>query len=43
MKLTVYLAGEIHTSWREEVKQKVAALNLPDRFCRTDGRSRSLR
>ena len=28
MHLTVYLAGEIHTSWREEIKQKVAALNL---------------
>ncbi|MCM3638467.1 MULTISPECIES: YtoQ family protein [Bacillales] len=32
MRLTVYLAGEIHTSWREEVKRKVAALNLPIDF-----------
>ena len=32
MRLTVYLAGEIHTAWREEVKQKVAALNLPIDF-----------
>lgn len=32
MRLTVYLAGEIHTSWREEVKQKSAALNLPIDF-----------
>lgn len=32
MKLTVYLAGEIHTSWRDEIKQKVAALNLPIEF-----------
>ncbi len=32
MKLTVYLAGEIHSSWRTEVKLKVAALNLPIDF-----------
>lgn len=32
MRLTVYLAGEIHSSWREEVKLKVAALNLPIDF-----------
>lgn len=32
MRLTVYLAGEIHSSWREEVKQKIAALNLPIDF-----------
>jgi len=32
VKLTVYLAGEIHTSWRDEIKQKVAALNLPIEF-----------
>ncbi|MEK3936870.1 YtoQ family protein [Sporosarcina sp. FSL W7-1349] len=32
MRLTVYLAGEIHSSWREEVKQKSAALNLPIDF-----------
>ncbi|WP_186671475.1 YtoQ family protein [Sporosarcina sp. BP05] len=32
MRLTVYLAGEIHSSWREEVKMKVAALKLPIDF-----------
>ena len=32
MRLTVYLAGEIHSSWREEVKVKVAALELPIDF-----------
>lgn len=32
MKLTVYLAGEIHSSWREEIKKKSAALNLPVEF-----------
>lgn len=29
MKLTVYLAGEIHSSWREEVKRKATTLELP--------------
>ena len=24
MKLTVYLAGEIHSAWREEVKAKAS-------------------
>ena len=28
MNLTVYLAGEIHTNWREELKEKTKALNL---------------
>jgi len=32
MRLTVYLAGEIHSTWREEIKQKVLALNLPVDF-----------
>lgn len=32
MRITVYLAGEIHSSWREEVKLKVSALNLPIDF-----------
>lgn len=32
MRLTVYLAGEIHSSWREEIKKKTAALNLPVDF-----------
>ncbi|MDQ0220316.1 YtoQ family protein [Peribacillus cavernae] len=29
MKMTVYLAGEIHTNWRNELKEKVEALQLP--------------
>lgn len=32
MKLVVYLAGEIHSSWREEIKEKVNARNLPIEF-----------
>lgn len=32
MRLTVYLAGEIHTSWREEVKEKATKLQLPIDF-----------
>ena len=32
MRLTVYLAGEIHSSWREEIKKKSLALNLPVDF-----------
>lgn len=32
MRLTVYLAGEIHSSWREEIKKKSLALNLPIDF-----------
>lgn len=33
MALTVYLSGEIHTNWREEIKQGVAALGLDVEFC----------
>lgn len=33
MELTVYLAGEIHSTWREEIKQKSEALRLPIVFC----------
>lgn len=29
MKLTVYLAGEIHSDWRNEIKQRAEELNLP--------------
>jgi YtoQ family protein len=29
MKFTIYLAGEIHTDWREELKDKAKALDLP--------------
>jgi YtoQ family protein len=32
MRLTVYLAGEIHSSWREELKKKSLALRLPVDF-----------
>ncbi|MFP3358336.1 YtoQ family protein [Planococcus sp. SIMBA_143] len=32
MRLTVYLAGEIHSSWREEIKKKSLALDLPVDF-----------
>ena len=32
MELAVYLAGEIHSSWRDEIKQKAAALRLPITF-----------
>ncbi|MBM7585023.1 YtoQ family protein [Bacillus pakistanensis] len=32
MELTVYLAGEIHSSWRDEVKEKVRSLKLPISF-----------
>ncbi|WP_422122059.1 YtoQ family protein [Planococcus sp. X10-3] len=32
MRLTVYLAGEIHSTWREEIKKKTLALNLPVDF-----------
>lgn len=32
MRLTVYLAGEIHTNWRDEIKEKAAASQLPIDF-----------
>lgn len=32
MNLTVYLAGEIHTNWRDEIKQKAEEKNLPLTF-----------
>lgn len=32
MKLTVYLAGEIHTNWREELKEKAEDKHLPLTF-----------
>lgn len=32
MELTVYLAGQIHDNWREEVAQKAKENNLPLRF-----------
>src|SRR5690625_2986142 len=32
MKLTVYLAGQIHDDWREQVEQKATERNLPLTF-----------
>ncbi|KON70443.1 hypothetical protein AKG34_17870 [Peribacillus butanolivorans] len=32
MKLTVYLAGEIHSNWRRELRDKAIALKLPLEF-----------
>lgn len=32
MGWTVYLSGEIHTDWREQITQGVAALGLPVEF-----------
>jgi YtoQ family protein len=29
----VYLSGEIHTDWRERIKQNVGAASLPVEFC----------
>ena len=29
MKLIVYLAGEIHSKWREEIKEKQNHFNYP--------------
>ncbi|WLR44213.1 YtoQ family protein [Bacillus carboniphilus] len=32
MEIIVYLAGEIHTTWRDEFKEKAKALQLPITF-----------
>lgn len=32
MELNVYLAGQIHDNWREELKQQAKELNLPLHF-----------
>jgi len=32
MEFIVYLAGEIHTNWREEIKKEALKRNLPYRF-----------
>ena len=32
MELCVYLSGEIHTNWREEIIEKCNQLNLPINF-----------
>ncbi|MDR6746910.1 YtoQ family protein [Bacillus pumilus] len=32
MQLTVYLAGEIHSQWRNEIKEKSQSLKLPVTF-----------
>jgi len=33
MNWTVYLSGEIHTDWRQQIKQGAEKLNLPVTFC----------
>jgi len=33
MNINVYLSGEIHTSWRDEIMQRSAELGLPISFC----------
>ncbi|MBP2241451.1 YtoQ family protein [Cytobacillus eiseniae] len=32
MELTIYLAGEIHSNWRNELKEKAKSLQLPLHF-----------
>ncbi|MGY6212659.1 YtoQ family protein [Cytobacillus firmus] len=32
MEITVYLAGEIHSNWRNEIKEKAKLLQLPVHF-----------
>ncbi|MGE7835094.1 YtoQ family protein [Viridibacillus arvi] len=32
MELTVYLAGEIHSNWRQELKEKAEVLGIPLNF-----------
>jgi len=32
MELTVYLAGEIHSNWRQELKEKAKVLGIPLNF-----------
>lgn len=32
MEFIVYLAGEIHSNWREEIKEKTKSLKLPITF-----------
>lgn len=32
MKLSIYLAGEIHSEWRKELKEKAESMNLPVEF-----------
>ncbi|KAF0815940.1 MULTISPECIES: YtoQ family protein [unclassified Cytobacillus] len=32
MEITVYLAGEIHSNWRSELKEKAKSLKLPVHF-----------
>ncbi|MED1748175.1 MAG: YtoQ family protein [Bacillota bacterium] len=32
MQLTIYLAGEIHSQWRDEIKEKSQSLKLPVTF-----------
>ncbi|HZH58975.1 MAG TPA: YtoQ family protein, partial [Metabacillus sp.] len=32
MEFIVYLAGEIHTNWREQIKNEASKQNLPYHF-----------
>lgn len=32
MEFIIYLAGEIHTSWRDEIKEEASRRNLPFQF-----------
>ena len=32
MTWTIYLSGEVHTAWREELKEQAATRGLPVRF-----------
>lgn len=39
MEFIVYLAGEIHSNWREEIKEKTKSLKAPDYVCWPNGES----
>lgn len=39
MEFIVYLAGEIHSNWREEIKEKNKITEAPDYVCWPDGES----
>lgn len=42
MQFVVYLAGEIHSNWRDEIKNKAKAAPA-DYICWPDGKPRALR
>lgn len=37
-QFVVYLAGEIHSDWRDEIKQKSNSAGPADYVCRPDGK-----